>query len=212
MQLTKFTHSCVRLDDGGRTLVIDPGVFSEADEALDGADAVLITHDHPDHLDPAALRAAMAANSTLRVWAPAAIAATLPDLGERVTAVTESHFDAAGFSIEVFGSQHAVVHPLIPVIPNLGYLIDETIFHPGDSFTVPPKPVQTLLLATHAPWSKIQEVVDFAIAVRAPQAFQIHDSLLNENGRNLIEGNVSRLVGQYGTEFRHLDARESLTL
>ena len=31
MQLTKFTHSCVRLDDGDRRLVIDPGVFSEVE-------------------------------------------------------------------------------------------------------------------------------------------------------------------------------------
>jgi len=50
MQLTKFTHSCVRFDDADRSLVIDPGVFSEVDEALDGAGAVLITHEHPDHI------------------------------------------------------------------------------------------------------------------------------------------------------------------
>ena len=28
MQLTKFTHACVRLDDGDRSLTIDPGAFS----------------------------------------------------------------------------------------------------------------------------------------------------------------------------------------
>jgi L-ascorbate metabolism protein UlaG (beta-lactamase superfamily) len=213
MQLTKYTHACVRLEDGDRVLVIDPGVFSETEIALADADAVLITHEHPDHLDGDALRAAAKANPELRVWAPAGVAESLADLGDRVTAVQSgASFDAAGFSIETFGSQHAMIHPLVPVIANVGYLVDSTVFHPGDSFTVPSKPVQTLLIPTHAPWSKIAEVIDYALAVRAPQAFQIHDSLLTEIGRTMVEGHVTRLSAAYGTEFRHLAAQESLTV
>ncbi len=115
MRLTKYTHACVRLDDGDRSLVIDPGVFSEAAVALDGADAVLITHEHADHLDEAAVRAAAAANPELRIWAPAGVAATLADLGDRVTASAPGEsFEAAGFSVRTFGGQHAVIHPLDP--------------------------------------------------------------------------------------------------
>jgi L-ascorbate metabolism protein UlaG (beta-lactamase superfamily) len=213
VRLTKYTHSCVRIEDGDRSLVLDPGVFSEADVALSGADGVLITHEHPDHLDGAALRAAVAANPNLQVWAPAAMAGSLGDLGDRVTAVEPgSSFEAAGFSIETFGGQHALIHPFIPMIANVGYLIDGTVYHPGDSFAVPTKPVQTLLIPTHAPWSKIAEVIDFALAVRAPQAFQIHDSLLAETGTNLVEGLVARLSKPFGTEFRHLASLESLTV
>ena len=50
MDITKFTHACVRLDCKGRVLVIDPGIFSEP-QALIGADAVLVTHEHADHID-----------------------------------------------------------------------------------------------------------------------------------------------------------------
>ncbi len=213
MRLTKYTHSCVRLDDGDRSLVIDPGVFSENEIALAGANAVLITHEHADHLDPDALRAAARANPELRVWAPSGVAESLADLGEQVSTVEPgSTFDAAGFAIETYGSQHAVIHPLIPVIANIGYLVDGTVFHPGDSFTVPGKPVQALMIPTHAPWSKISEVIDYAIAVRAPQAFNLHDSLLTDIGRGMVEGHVTRLSAMYGTEFRHLDPQESLTL
>jgi L-ascorbate metabolism protein UlaG (beta-lactamase superfamily) len=37
-------------------------------EALDGADAVLITHEHFDHLDEGRVRAALDASPGLRVW------------------------------------------------------------------------------------------------------------------------------------------------
>ena len=213
MRLTKYTHACVRFDDGDRALVIDPGVFSETELALAGAQAVLITHEHPDHLDGDAVRAAAHDNPDLRVWAPAGVAASLADLGERVTAVeTGSSFEAAGFTVESFGSQHALIHPYVPMIANLGYLINDTVFHPGDAFTVPSKAVQTLLLPTHAPWSKISEVIDYAIAVRAPQTFQLHDSLLTAVGTSMVEGHVTRWSAPYGVEFRHLDAQESLTV
>ncbi len=50
MRIVKYTHSCVRLETDGGVLVIDPGVWSEP-HALEGADAVLVTHEHVDHID-----------------------------------------------------------------------------------------------------------------------------------------------------------------
>lgn len=201
MRLTKFAHSCLRLEDGDRTLVIDPGVLSESAGALRGADAVLITHGHPDHLDPAALQAAAKANPGLRVWAPAGVQVD----GVEVTEVPPGEtLEAAGFAVETFGGQHAVIHPLVPVIANVGYLVDGRVYHPGDSFTVPTTSVQTLFVPIHAPWSKVAEVIDFVIAVRASQAFQIHDGLLNDAGLQFTEGNVARIAGRYGADFAHL--------
>ncbi len=213
MRLRKFSHSCVRLEADDRALVLDPGLFSEAADALDGAGGVLISHEHPDHVDPDAIRAAAQANSSFRVWAPAVVAATFADLGDQVvtTAPGES-FDAVGFSVETFGGQHALIHPQIPTIANVAYLIDGEVFHPGDSFTLPTKPVSTLLVPLHAPWSKVSEVIDFVTAVRAPRAFQIHDALLNDAGAQLVTGLVNRFAPQYGTEFRRLDALESVDL
>jgi L-ascorbate metabolism protein UlaG (beta-lactamase superfamily) len=212
-QLTKFTHACVRLDDGDRSLVIDPGVFSEVETALDGAGAVLITHEHADHLDEAKLRAAARADSRLRIWAPAGVAASLADLGEQVVAVSSGEsFDAAGFAVRTFGGQHALIHPAIPVIANLGYLIDEDVYHPGDSFSVPSADVRTLLLPTNAPWSKASEVIDFAVAVRAPRTFQIHDSLVTDVYAGMVEGHLQRISGPFGVEFQHLAPAQTVSL
>jgi L-ascorbate metabolism protein UlaG (beta-lactamase superfamily) len=212
MQLTKFTHSCVRLDDGDRTLVIDPGVFSEVEAALDGADAVLVTHEHSDHLDTDRLRAAALADPRLRIWAPESVAAMLRDVGEQVvTVVPASTFDAAGFEVRTVGGQHALIHPAIPVVANLGYLIGG-LYHPGDSLIVPTVPVDTLLAPIHAPWSKSAEIIDFIVSVRAPHVHQIHDALLNETGLSFVEGLVGRIGAEHGAQFRNLAPRESVTL
>jgi len=208
--LTKFTHSCVRFDDGERSLVIDPGIFSETDAALDGADAVLITHEHPDHVNVDAVRAAAQADPRLRIWAPPHLAASL-ELGDQVVAVTPGEsFDAAGFAIETFGGQHAVIHPTVPVIQNNCYLVEGAVYHPGDSFVVPTRQPRLLLVPLHAPWSKTAEVIDFAVSVRAPRVIQIHDGLLNDRGLSFVEAHVVRIGAQHGVEYTHADARSSI--
>jgi L-ascorbate metabolism protein UlaG (beta-lactamase superfamily) len=213
MQLTKFTHACVRLDDGDRTLVIDPGVFSEVEQALDGADAVLITHEHPDHIDADKVRAALRADSRLQLFAPSSVADGLAEFGEQVVAVAPGDkFQAAGFGVTGQGGQHAVIHPAIPVIANVGYLVEGGVYHPGDSFFVPSDPVSTLLLPSNAPWSKASEVIDFAISVRAPRAFQIHDSLVTPVYAGMVEGHLGRLAGPHGVGFQHLEPTATVTV
>ncbi|WP_066292535.1 MBL fold metallo-hydrolase [Arthrobacter sp. B6] len=216
MKLTKYTHACVRLEEDGRVLVLDPGTFSEAKEALDGAQAVLVTHEHGDHVDVPALVNALRGDSGLAVFAPLGVAGHLreeaPQAADRINTVEPgTSFAAAGFGVRSFGGQHALIHPQVPVVANIGYLINENVYHPGDSFIVPDGiSVKTLLVPIHAPWNKASEVVDFVIGVRAPQAFQIHDGLLNELGLKMVESHVTRIGAKYGTEFTHLAVRETV--
>ncbi|MEV7604722.1 MBL fold metallo-hydrolase [Paenarthrobacter sp. NPDC089322] len=223
MKLTKYTHACVRLEKAQRVLVIDPGTFSEAEEALAGAHAVLVTHEHNDHIDRPAVLTALRSDASLQVYAPAGVATALKeaalketareeDVARRIHAVEPgSEFEVAGFHVRTFGGQHAVIHAQIPVVANIGYLVDANVFHPGDSFVVPDGiTVSTLLVPIHAPWSKVGEVVDFVISVRAPKAFPVHDGLLNELGRGIVEGHVTRIGARYGTTYERLSPRESV--
>jgi L-ascorbate metabolism protein UlaG (beta-lactamase superfamily) len=203
VQLTKFGHSCVRITGGDRQLVIDPGVFSDVTAALDGVDEVLVTHEHPDHIDVEAVLAAADRNPRLRLWVPAPVAALLPRLQDRIVVVApgQTH-TVAGLPVQTFGGQHALIHPAIPAIANVAYLVGESVYHPGDSLFVPPVPVGTLLLPIHAPWNKGAEIIDFAIAVRAPVVHQIHDGLLRDRGIAMIKVLLERVAGPHGVGVR----------
>jgi hypothetical protein len=148
----------------------------------------------------------------LRIWAPAAVAQSLAELGDQVTAVGAGEsFDAAGFAITTFGGLHALIHPLVgTLVANICYLVDGRVYHPGDSFTVPPVPVDTLLIPINAPWSKIAEVLDFAVSVRAPRAFQIHDALLNDVGSGMVDNHLGRIGALYGTTYQRLAATQTV--
>jgi len=212
MELTKHGHACVVVSDGDRRIVLDPGAFTDP-AALTGATAVLITHEHADHFEPQRLRAALDADPALEVWTNAAVAAQLDGLGSRLHVV--GHGDAvtvAGIDEQGHGELHAVIHPDIPQIANIGLLVGGQVFHPGDALTVPDEPVATLLLPVHAPWSKVGEVIDYVRAVDADQAYAIHDGLLNDTGLGL----VARLLGEGGpgtpTPYSHLSAGETVEL
>lgn len=195
MRLTKQGHSSVRLEKDGRTLVIDPGGFSAPDAAV-GAEAILVTHEHPDHFDEDRLRAALEADPASRVWTLRSVAEQLSAaFPGRVHTVGEGDaFQAAGFEIEVHGQLHAVIHPDLPRVTNVGYVVDGAVFHPGDALTVPDRPVETLLLPVHAPWNKVSEVIDYVRAVRPTRAIDVHDGLLTDLARPIYD----RMLGPGG--------------
>jgi L-ascorbate metabolism protein UlaG (beta-lactamase superfamily) len=194
MELTKHGHACIVVSDGDRRIVVDPGVFTDP-AALEGATAVLITHEHADHFEPQRLRSALDADPALEVWTNKSVAAQLEGLGDRLHVVGRGDaVSVAGLDVHVHGELHAEIHPDIPRIANVGFLIGGQVFHPGDALTVPDEPVATLLLPLHAPWSKVAEVIDYVRAVDADQAYAVHDGLLNDAGLSIVGG----LLGEKG--------------
>jgi L-ascorbate metabolism protein UlaG (beta-lactamase superfamily) len=211
MRLTKLGHACVRLEKDGMTLVVDPGSFSAAD-ALEGAHAVLITHEHVDHVVADRLRAAIQRNPDLRIWSTRTVAGLLT--GAHVEAVADGEaFSIDGrFDVQVRGEWHAVVHPDVPRILNVGFLVDGLVFHPGDAFTLPAQPVDTLLVPVHAPWSKVAEVIDYVRAVKPRQVIPIHDGLLNDVGLALVDGLLGERGPGIGAEYRRVANAASIEL
>ena len=213
MKLTKHEHACVVLEKDGASIVIDPGSFSSgAAEIIAGADAILITHEHFDHVNEAAVNEALTARPELRVYAPAALGGMLAAHLDQFTAVAAGDALTVGsFAVTVHGSTHAVIHPDIPVIPNVGYFIDGSLYHPGDAYFVPEVPVSVLLLPTSGPWVKLGEAADYVRGVRPQQIVQIHEMLLSDFGLALA-GNLLGEQGLTGLPLTAVPAGQSITV
>jgi L-ascorbate metabolism protein UlaG (beta-lactamase superfamily) len=209
MRITKFGHACVRIEQDGRSLVVDPGMFTEP-EAVDGAGAVLVTHEHPDHLDVDRLRRAEVPVFTGE-GAARALQEQAPDVAERVQVVhAGDEVEAAGLRVSVHGEQHAVIHQDIPRIVNTGFCVEDEVFHPGDSFTAPPHPMPVLLVPVHAPWMRLAEAVDFARAHASTSAVAVHDGLLNDNGLTVTRRVMGGLLEASGQEYRRVQPGSDL--
>jgi L-ascorbate metabolism protein UlaG (beta-lactamase superfamily) len=198
MLLTKLGHACVRLEKDDVRLVIDPGIWAGPD-ALLGAAAVLITHEHADHVDDAAVRDALGADADLQLWASEAVAGQFAGFGDRVHAV--QHGDAVhicGFDVHVYGAEHARLDTAIPIVPNTGFLVDGTVFHPGDSFTVPEDPVGVLLVPVSGPWLKFSDVAGYLRTVAPERGYWIHDALLNDKAAHLWQNLLGLVPARSG--------------
>ena len=205
MRIIKFGHACVRIEHDGVAVVVDPGVFTEVG-AVDGADAVLVTHEHTDHYLPDNLRATDAPVFTIDAVA-GKIREDAPDVAERVTVVRPGQEFDAGLPVRAVGELHAVIHPEMQRFFNSGYVVtagEEKVYHPGDALTPPEEEVDLLCVPVSAPWLKASEAVDFARAVKAPRNLAIHDRVYSEAGLGILDGHMNAFLPDAGQDYVRL--------
>ena len=216
IELSLWGHACVRLESAsGKRLVIDPGSYSDR-AVLEDADAVLVTHEHGDHMVPGELRDAVENSSHLDVWGPdpaidqIAVDALVAGRMHRVR--SGDSFVAAGFDVLALGESHARAHPDLTPVANLAYLVDGVVLHPGDSFTVPAAGtrVEVLLAPLSGPWLKVGELVDYVRAVGPRVVVPIHDAMNSQAGNDLADRLVASLGGTI--DYRRLRPGDTFTV
>jgi L-ascorbate metabolism protein UlaG (beta-lactamase superfamily) len=186
MIVTRYGHACLLVESGSTRILVDPGIFSSSWQDLTDLDAVLITHQHPDHFDAQHIPALSAANPKARVVAEPAVAGMISELSPETARVGDI-LDMSEISVEMLGGEHALLHPRIPRVGNVGYLFREkdgsSLFHPGDSYAVTPSGIDLLALPLVAPWASAATTIDFANGVAPEKAIPIHDAFLGDTGK-----------------------------
>ncbi|WP_067824378.1 MBL fold metallo-hydrolase [Nocardia inohanensis] len=192
LAVTSYGHATVKLENHDLALVIDPGTIAPP-AAFERVTAFLVTHEHDDHLDVDRVAEALSANTAAHAWTPESAAQRLIRAGvdeRQITIISsESEFDAAGIAVQPILGRHATIHPKLPESPNIAYLIDHRILHPGDAF--PPLPgnpdIDVLFLPVSGPWMRISDAIDYVAATHPEIVIPIHDGDLNDIGRTLTD-------------------------
>lgn len=195
MKLTKYQHACVVVEIDGTIIVIDPGAFSHDFIMPKRVDAVVITHEHPDHFDRGLVDKILKSNPKATLIAHESISGQFtnhpviaPSLGQT--------YSIGSASLQFFGGLHAQIADTVPVPANFGVLVNEMFYYPGDSFVAPgATKVKVLALPVSAPWLKISETLAFLAQISPEVAFPTHDGILSEDGKT----SVDRLVGTAAT-------------
>lgn len=183
MRITKFGHCCLLIEEGEARILIDPGSFSAPPADLAGIDAILITHEHPDHIQIDHVRSILKNNPGAKIVTNKGVESALRIEGMAYEVVEHEQFlFVKDVLIEGFGEKHAIMYPSLPRVPNTGYFIGKRFFYPGDALTAPPTAVDVLALPVAGPWLKLSEAIDYAREVRPKRCVPVHDGILKAPG------------------------------
>lgn len=216
MRVIKHEHAALTVEEQGKRLMIDIGGFTVLPEHLTHVVAIVVTHEHADHWTPEHLLRIQEISPGARIFAPQGVANAIANNraadGIEVTVVApgEEVF-VEPFTLRFFGGKHAVIHESMPIVDNVGVLVNETLYHPGDSYAVP-EGVDVPLLAAPvgAPWLKIGEAMDFVLAVAPETTFPIHEMTLSYLGQQMGHGRLAWAAEQGGGTFVLLAPGEHL--
>ncbi|HEY5224261.1 MAG TPA: MBL fold metallo-hydrolase [Microbacteriaceae bacterium] len=212
MRLTKFEHAALLLEESGKKLFVDPGSFTTALTDTVNTSAVVITHEHADHWTPEQLNRVIEMNPDVPIYGPAGVAAAASDF-DIITVAAGDTVEAGPFTLRFFGGKHALIHSSIPIVDNLGVLINGQLFYPGDSFTIPEGvEVDVLAVPSSAPWLKAAEFIDYVLAVKPKRSFPTHEMVNSVAGKKMANARIAWATEQSGGEFFPLEPGNTLDI
>ncbi len=202
MEVTKLGHCCLLIKVDGLTILTDPGTFSTAQDSVTDLDLILITHEHADHLHVDSLKRVLANNGGAKVMTNSAVGKILATEGIAHAVLEGSaSTEVGGVAIAACDGKHEEIFEEYGQVQNTGFFIADKLFYPGDSFTVPGKPVDILALPVAGPWARMPDVIRYALHVKPRAAFPVHDAMLKPDKLGLAHGVPGKVLPERGIEF-----------
>lgn len=210
MQITKIGHCCLVIEVKGVRVMTDPGAFSFGVEDADAVDAIVITHEHADHLHVDFVERVLRRSPHAIVLSNSSVAAILAEKGIGATVLEgEAAHEVKGITIQAFDAKHEEIFEDIGQVQNTGYLID-AFYYPGDAFSNPGKPIDVLALPVVGPWCRMKDALAYAISLKPQSVVPVHDGIMREEAVGIVHNAPGLVLPKHGIAFRPLKAGQSI--
>lgn len=209
MKITKLEHSGLCLEKDGQAILCDPVEFENQILFSGRVVAVIITHKHDDHCQPETIAKVLASNPSAQIF-------TTPDttslINGSIVVTSGETREVNGFKIQFFGKNHAsVIEGEVPCA-NLGFVVDDLVANPGDSFDIPPVTPKVLCVPLSAPWCKISDSINYIKAVKPAVVIPVHDAVLSKLGKTYNSSWLKITCDSLGIKFSPLSPNNSLEI
>ncbi|KKR43321.1 MAG: putative Zn-dependent hydrolase of beta-lactamase fold protein [Parcubacteria group bacterium GW2011_GWF1_40_6] len=186
MKIKKLGHCCfITEPKEGVRIMTDPGTFSITQNEETSISAVLITHEHYDHLHIDSLKKVLENNPDCIVITNTSVGKLLDEAGIKYIKIEEGQkYNLNGVDITGFGNTHAEIYKDFKLVQNTGYTID-ALCYPGDSFNYPDSSVDVLALPIIGPWMKTREAIDYAKNINPRICFPVHDAIAQDFAKSV---------------------------
>lgn len=215
MTIKKYLHSCLLVEDHNRRLLIDPGAFSFGQqlvtpEDIGPVDAALFTHKHMDHFYPEALKKFQQVKP-IKIVAHQEVCDLLKQEGLLTEAIKAGETkEVEGFIIQAFEAPHETIPAPSPA--NLAFLINQTLFHPGDSLKVKDIKCRVLALPIAGPPFRLIDSLEYAKELKPEVVIPVHDFVIKDSLLEKSHGLCSEFLKKAGIVCQSLKLGEKLEI
>ncbi len=210
MRIYKYIHSCLLVEEGAEKILFDPGTFSFIEgkvrpDTFKDVATVILTHEHPDHVDISALKSILAlSGASVITNSEGKTALAKENIEARV--LEEGDYQTKNVTIRALPAAHEKI--LSDTIPqNTAYVINDTFLNPGDSFAsslFALKGIRALALPSMAPWNTELTIAQFAEAIAPQIIIPVHDGYAKDFFLKQRYDNYEKYFSTRGIKFQRM--------
>jgi len=205
--ISKHFHSCLLIKEKGKTIVIDPGNYTEENQGLDSnklqtLDYILITHEHADHCYIPLIK-------KLIEKFPNVIIITNKSVGQILSKNAISYQTTDKEGIELAATPHEKVFGMS--VENTLFTVFNRLIHPGDSQSFS-KTSEIVAIPMQAPWGSYVISMELAIKLKPKFVLPIHDFHWRDDFRKAMYDRTESYLKNYGITFKKMETGEEIEI